>query len=128
MAQIVECGHSMKAFDLEKLQSLTLSGEKITKEIFEALFVNESPYYYSTQTNGLVPFNYTAPAAAFEDPPMAPCQYTQSSSVDMKNFEIFRGAFDAAANCSRTATTEIAGDYQFYDNRFYQGQSYFQSY
>lgn len=30
--------------DLEKLQSFTLSGERITKELFDALFVNPSPY------------------------------------------------------------------------------------
>lgn len=127
MSQIVECGYSMKSFDLEKLQSITLSGEKITKEIFEALFINQSPYCFSTQTSGIYPYSYAAPAP-YEDP-LLPPPYKEEENLNMRNYEIFRGAFETAANCSKSAMTEIPTDYQYCDNRFYQGQqNYFQSF
>lgn len=126
MSQIVECGHSIKSFDLEKLQSLTLSGEKITKEIFDALFINNSPYYFSSPSNGAYPFSYSAPNT-FEDPGMPPYQRGEEN-LNMRNYEIFRGAFETAASCSKTPSTEIPNDHQFCENRFYQGQNYFQSF
>jgi Helix-loop-helix DNA-binding domain len=126
LSQIVECGHSMKSFDLEKLQSLTLSGEKITKEIFEALFINDSPYYFANQQNSMYPYNYATPAP-FEDPGL-PTYQRSGENVNMRNYEIFRGAFESAASCSKSAITELPNDYQYCENRFYQGQNYFQSF
>lgn len=124
MSQIVEFGHSMKSFDLEKLQSLTLSGEKITKEIFDALFINNSPYYFSSPSSGAY---YSAPST-FEDPGIPSYQHRGEENLNMRNYEIFRGAFESAASCSKIAATEIPNDYQYSENRFYQGQNYFQSY
>lgn len=114
----------MKTFDLEKLQSLTLSGEKITKEIFEALFINESPYYFSSQPGVIYPFDYNTPAP-FEDPGIPPYQ-PRSADINMRNYEIFRGAFETAANCSKALATEIPNDYC--ESRYYQGQSYYHSF
>lgn len=117
----------MKSFDLEKLQSLTLSGEKITKEIFEALFINDTPYYFSNQPASVYPYTYPAPAS-FEDPGV-PAPYQRSGeNINMLNYEIFRGAFESAASCSKSAITELPNDYQYCENRFYQGQNYFQSF
>jgi hypothetical protein len=120
----------MKALDLEKLQSLTLSGEKITKEIFEALFINNSPYYFSNQQSAIYPYDVNTPMP-FEDSAVATShQHPVGENFNMRNYEIFRGAFDAAANCGKiaTTTTAIPNDYQYCENRFYQGQNYFQSF
>lgn len=126
MSQIVECGHSMKSFDLEKLQSLTLSGEKITKEMFDAVFINQSPYVFSNQSSAY-PFNYNS-ASQFENPGIA-AFHRSDDSFNTKNYEIFRGAFETAANCSKIAQTELPiDDYQYCENRFYQGQNYFQGF
>ncbi|KAH8378976.1 hypothetical protein KR009_002371 [Drosophila setifemur] len=43
LEQVLESGGSIN-LDLEKLQNFTLSGERITKELFEALFVNPTPF------------------------------------------------------------------------------------
>ncbi|XP_073840168.1 basic helix-loop-helix neural transcription factor tap [Musca autumnalis] len=42
LVQVLESGGSLN-LDLEKLQNFTLSGERITKELFDALFVNPQP-------------------------------------------------------------------------------------
>ncbi|CRK96826.1 CLUMA_CG010060, isoform A [Clunio marinus] len=128
LSQIVECGYSMKTFDLEKLQSLTLSGEKITKEIFEALFLNQSPFYFSNQPGMIYPFDYNTPTPYVEEQGIVPYQQRSGDNVNMRNYEIFRGAFESAANCSKSATTEMQNDYQYCENRYYQGQSYFQGF
>lgn len=126
MSQIVKSGLSMKSFDLEKLQSLTLSGEKITKEIFDALFINNSPYYFSSPTSGAYPFNYSAPS--FDDPGVTVYQHRGEENLNMRNYEIFRDAFETAASCNKIGATEKPIDYQYCENRFYQGQNYFQSF
>lgn len=118
----------MKTFDLEKLQSLTLSGEKITKEIFEALFVHQTPYYFANQPSSVCAYNYTTPTP-YEEPGLPPYQQRIEESFSTKNYEIFRGAFETAASCSKSVlATETVSDYQYCDNRFYQGQNYFQGF
>lgn len=88
--------------DLEKLQSITLSGEQITKELFDLMFVNPPPStssmcsvngsfsscdFYSSmqqyhvlqqQNNGSMPIN---------DP-----------SFSRQNYDTFRNAFETAVN------------------------------
>ncbi|BFF98655.1 basic helix-loop-helix neural transcription factor TAP [Drosophila madeirensis] len=43
LEQVLESGNTVN-LDLEKLQNFTLSGERITKELFDALFVNPQPF------------------------------------------------------------------------------------
>ncbi|EDV96994.1 basic helix-loop-helix neural transcription factor TAP [Drosophila grimshawi] len=43
LEQVLESGNTIN-LDLEKLQNFTLSGERITKELFDALFVNPQPF------------------------------------------------------------------------------------
>ncbi|KAI8126209.1 Basic helix-loop-helix neural transcription factor TAP [Lucilia cuprina] len=43
LEQVLESGGTLN-LDLEKLQNFTLSGERITKELFDAIFVNPQPY------------------------------------------------------------------------------------
>lgn len=132
----------MKSFDLEKLQSLTLSGEKITKEIFEALFINPSPYsyhhhsqtnvsgFYSSYFNGFS-HHQSSSVAPVETPSFySSCnQQTRveddsdsSSNFNFRNYEIFKGAFETAVNCGKPINAEVSigSEYPFYENRFYQ--------
>ncbi|KAM7357109.1 basic helix-loop-helix neural transcription factor tap [Cochliomyia hominivorax] len=44
LEQVLESGGTLN-LDLEKLQNFTLSGERITKELFDAIFVNPQPYH-----------------------------------------------------------------------------------
>ncbi|XP_055610017.1 basic helix-loop-helix neural transcription factor TAP [Uranotaenia lowii] len=80
--------------DLEKLQSLTLSGEQINKELFDAMFVNPTPHFMD-------------PNFSCSDFYSSMHQYgmtmNQSHSYDhpgfsKQNYQMFRGAFDAAYN------------------------------
>lgn len=127
LSHIVECGYSMKTFDLEKLQSFTLSGEKITKEIFDALFLNQSPYSYTNPSDVYYPFKYHNTTQQLED--TAPTTYQNRDDISVIKYEIFRGAFETAANHSLPTTLESTLDYQYCDNRLYPGhQNYFQSF
>jgi predicted Zn-dependent protease len=143
LTQVVESGYNLKSFDIEKLQSLTLSGEKINKEIFDALFINPSPYYQHQTTsffnnnnnnNNISGYSsqseYTDPSAAV----ILQQQYhshhhhhhqQQSKVIDninVRNYEIFKGAFDSAVASGKSTETS---EYSLYDNRFYQAQSYY---
>jgi hypothetical protein len=114
----------MKAFDIEKLQSLTLSGEKMTKEIFDALFINPAPYYSHHQNNNGYYSPYSSFNSSFEqcEPTTIPYQTDQpSTNVSIKTYEIFKGAFDSAVNSGKCLNTEIPNDYSYY----YQGQNYY---
>ena len=127
MSQIVECGHNLKSFDLEKLQSLTLSGEKITKEIFDALFINQSPYCFSNQSV-VYPLNYNS-SREFQNPGLATYHHRNEDTFNSKNYEIFRGAYENAANCSKIAQSELSENgFQYFESRFCQEQNYFQGF
>lgn len=146
LTQVIERDYSMKSFDLEKLQSLTLSGEKITKEIFEALFINPSPYSYhhhsQTTVSGFYTNYFNGFTSQYHHQASAPVETTPSSSFysscsqqtrvdddsdsssnfNHRNYEIFKGAFETAVNCGKGANAEvtIGSEYPFYENRFYQ--------
>jgi hypothetical protein len=124
----------MKSFDLEKLQSLTLSGEKITKEMFEALFINPSPYHHyhtPSSVSGFYSFNFNPQpvesaieGSAFHYQQQHQQQQSSeedsivNTSFNVRNYEIFKGAFETAVNCGKSM--EIGSEYPFYENRFYQ--------
>ena len=128
LTQVVEHGYSLKTFDIEKLQSLTLSGEKVTKELFEALFINPSPYY-NQNNNGY----YASYTSGFNSTNFENCDstgfYQQSkvmdNNINVRNYELFKGAFETAVNSGRTFNTELTSDYPCYDNRYYQGQNFY---
>uniref|UniRef100_A0A1I8PT17 BHLH domain-containing protein n=1 Tax=Stomoxys calcitrans TaxID=35570 RepID=A0A1I8PT17_STOCA len=75
LVQVLESGGTLN-LDLEKLQNFTLSGERITKELFDALFVNPQPHmmmsgsgfmgygrvpHYGQHYQQHMPFNGAAP-------------------------------------------------------------------
>ncbi|XP_053686719.1 basic helix-loop-helix neural transcription factor TAP [Sabethes cyaneus] len=78
--------------DLEKLQSLTLSGERITKELFDAMFVNPPPHFmdpgFSCNDFYSSMHQYSI---SMSDP-----QVYDHQNFSRQNYQMFRGAFDAA--------------------------------
>lgn len=81
--------------DMEKLQSITLSGERFTREIFEAVFVNPSP----CQLGGSSGFNtgdfYSSMqhyATTLQHP------VPEEPEFSKQNYDLFKGTFDAAVS------------------------------
>lgn len=79
--------------DLEKLQSITLSGEQITKELFDMMFVHPQPesgafssgdFYNSMQQYHLLQQQDNS-SSSWTDP-----------SFSKQNYDVFRGAFETA--------------------------------
>ena len=111
MVQLVESDGAVN-FDLEKLQSLTLSGEKINKEIFDAMFVNPSPYFQST---GFSSFDFYNSMQQYHNLSMepTPAAVPDTSSFSQQNYEVFKGAFETAANSKNsTSYPEIQQSHQ----------------
>ncbi|KAG5669333.1 hypothetical protein PVAND_017221 [Polypedilum vanderplanki] len=135
LTQVIEYGYNLKAFDIEKLQSLTLSGEKINKEIFEALFINPSPYCYQTNLNNnngfySTPYNTSLNSSGFNSS-FEQCETTgfnfnnynkNYDNVNIKNYEIFKGAFEGAVNSGKCINMDNTNnDFSHY----YQGQNFY---
>lgn len=92
LEQILEMGGKF-TLDLEKLQNFTLSGERITKELFQAIFVNppqQSSQGYPCYPN---PSVYSPPDYNGYGNP-----YTSE-----QRYEIFKNAFEVASNTSMNA-------------------------
>lgn len=79
--------------DLEKLQSITLSGEPFTKELFEAMFVHPN----SCQMNGFTTCDFYSSMQQYHTV-QQPANYSNDPSFSKQNYEIFRGAFETAMN------------------------------
>uniref|UniRef100_A0A182SKY6 BHLH domain-containing protein n=1 Tax=Anopheles maculatus TaxID=74869 RepID=A0A182SKY6_9DIPT len=110
LVQLLELDGSIQ-LDLEKLQSLTLSGERINKELFDAMFINPPPpghhwgmggaftagdFYSSIQQYGAVVNGATTQPDVGQFPP--PARDAQAGQFSKQNYNLFRGAFDAAYN------------------------------
>uniref|UniRef100_A0A1B0GMY3 Uncharacterized protein n=1 Tax=Phlebotomus papatasi TaxID=29031 RepID=A0A1B0GMY3_PHLPP len=84
-------------FDLEKLQSITLSGERITKELFDALFIrNVSPHAFTTSAAGFTSMDFYHSMQQYSvtlNNPHPP----QEAGFSKQNYDIFRNAFHSAA-------------------------------
>lgn len=84
--------------DLEKLQSITLSGEPFTKELFDAMFVHPT----ACEMNGFTACDFYSSMQQYHT--MQQQQQQQqpsnhiSSSFNKQNYDIFRGAFETAVN------------------------------
>lgn len=89
LEQILDTGSPIN-LDLEKLQSLTLSGERITKELFDAIFVNPSPHH-QPHAYGYCTNNYQYGSTYHHQP------VVEDANFSRQNYEIFQGAFHAAA-------------------------------
>lgn len=114
LEQILENGSPVN-LDLEKLQSITLSGERITKDLFEAMFINPGP----TAPTGFGSCDfynqYSSSTGTAALPPII------EDSTFKQNYELFKGAFDSAATRGQysqgapTPHTVLPG---FYNDQF----------
>jgi Helix-loop-helix DNA-binding domain len=100
LEQVLENGGSF-TLDLEKLQSLTLSGERITKELFDAVFINPQPYH-PTMLGGSTGFSTHDFYSSMQhygisiEQPSVP----DSPTFSKQNYQHFRNAFETAASPS----------------------------
>lgn len=113
LEQVLDNGGPIN-LDLEKLQSITLSGEPFTKELFEAVFVNNTP----CQING-VPFNGCDMFSSMHqygislDQQHHPHNPSDGSHFSKQNYDLFKGTFDAAVAASSPPTIATQNSYAF---------------
>uniref|UniRef100_A0A1I8N463 Uncharacterized protein n=1 Tax=Musca domestica TaxID=7370 RepID=A0A1I8N463_MUSDO len=99
LVQVLESGGTLN-LDLEKLQNFTLSGERITKELFDALFVNPQPGVWGMLGSGMLgpsfmgygrvpqhPMHPHHPHMAFNagPPPPGPPGYVPTANYNIHN-------------------------------------------
>ncbi|XP_058066072.1 basic helix-loop-helix neural transcription factor TAP [Anopheles bellator] len=106
-------------FDLEKLQSLTLSGERINKELFDAMFINPSTaIHWGAMGSGFTPGDFYSSmqqfGAAMNGPAAGEGSFTGGApggSYSKQNYQLFRGAFDVAYNSPAPSQSYGPGAY-----------------
>lgn len=105
---------------MEKLQSVTLSGEKITKELFDILF-NDTTSYYRYQSNEVPNSCYNlmeVPAIMekLQQPPM-------EQHFSQENYNLFRGTFNEIVGKTKPNNCQTMEIYD-YNTRHYQNLNY----
>ncbi|XP_058463497.1 basic helix-loop-helix neural transcription factor TAP [Malaya genurostris] len=93
--------------DLEKLQSLTLSGERINKQLFDAMFINPSPHFMDPGF-GCSEFYSSMHQYGIS---MADTQDYEHPSFSRQHYQMFRGAFEAAYSDSAYKTQHLNQTY-----------------
>lgn len=83
--------------DLEKLQSITLSGEPFTKELFLAMFVNPTSCRGMDGFSSCDLYSSMHQYSAIQQQSNAPLPL-EDPSFSKQNYDIFRGAFETAVN------------------------------
>ncbi|XP_060655667.1 basic helix-loop-helix neural transcription factor TAP [Drosophila nasuta] len=140
LEQVLESGGTIN-LDLEKLQNFTLSGERITKELFDALFVNPQPlpmfaggriFPYGShqqttpmhyhQPNPTVDYASTAQPAGFDfgssmrfyqqQQQQEQASTAASGHFSQEKYDLFRSNFEAAANGTTLPVVETPGLHQ----------------
>lgn len=134
LEQILEIGGSIH-LDLEKLQSITLSGERITKELFDAVFVNPSSCQL---TNGFSKADFFSSMQQYQ---MTLCQDPNADNphFSKQNYELFKGTFETAVASTSTsitstglhsfegcATPALSGSYR--PEEYYSSSGYYSQY
>ncbi|XP_017840392.1 basic helix-loop-helix neural transcription factor TAP [Drosophila busckii] len=129
LEQVLESGGSIN-LDLEKLQNFTLSGERITKELFDALFVNpqaypmfncgrmfpyqqqqpEPPHYQSLdyQPPG---FDLGSSMRFYQQQQQQQQLSQQQEHFSQQKYELFRSNFEAAAQEPNTGLHQHSSFY-----------------
>lgn len=100
--------------DLEKLQNITLSGEPFTRELFDAVFVHQTVIPASMSSSAafgpadmfssMHQYGVTMSEPALSSAPNA----SGSAYFSKQNYDVFKGAFDAAANSTVGAQSMTA--------------------
>lgn len=100
LEQVLENGGSIN-LDLEKLQSITLSGERFTKEMFEAVFVNPSSCQLNSTFSTCDFYSSMHQYGITMQQPIL----EENSTFSRQNYELFKGTFEAALNSGPHSTT-----------------------
>lgn len=94
--------------DLEKLQSITLSGERFTKEIFEAVFVNPPPSCQLTGSFTACDFYSSMQQYnALQQQQLQPPNLADDPAFSRQNYDMFKGAFESAMNQPANGTRPV---------------------
>lgn len=110
LEQVLQLGGGIH-LDMEKLQNITLSGERITKELFEAVFLNSHPY---PGNYGGVPFSncdFYNSMDQYGNTLEQPVR-TDQPNFSQQNYQMFRNAFDSAAAGGSMDSYQPNGGYQ----------------
>lgn len=118
MEQLLETDGPIN-LDLEKLQSLTLSGERVTKELFAAMFINPPPNQSFTSgdfINSMQQYGATLNQPNCED-----------TNFSKQNYDLFKGAFDSASRNNGGYNQQTGPDYyNHYNNSvMHQNSSFY---
>ncbi|CAO1381708.1 unnamed protein product [Diamesa serratosioi] len=111
LVQLLQSNGTIK-FDLEKLQSVTLSGEKITKELFDILF-NDTTSYYRYQSNE-VPnncYDLIEGSGGVMDKLQQQQQPPMEQHFSHENYNLFRGTFNEIVGKTKPCQTMEVYDY-----------------
>ncbi|XP_050074589.1 basic helix-loop-helix neural transcription factor TAP-like [Anopheles maculipalpis] len=136
LVQLLELDGSIQ-LDLEKLQSLTLSGERINKELFDAMFINPPPaghhwgmggaftagdFYNSIQQYGAVVNGTNNQTNGGQFPQTV--REGETGPFSKQNYNLFRGAFDAAYNTRSPPVNQSTypADYPHHHHHHHQQQ------
>lgn len=103
LEQVLDNGGAIN-LDMEKLQSITLSGERFTKELFETVFVNAGEYRASSTAFSTSDFYSSMHQYGISlqqqqqevTPLVATTCDGQDDTFSKHNYELFRGSFEAA--------------------------------
>ncbi|XP_059613934.1 basic helix-loop-helix neural transcription factor TAP [Phlebotomus argentipes] len=102
LEQLLESDGSVN-FDLEKLQSITLSGERITKDLFHALFIrNVSPRTFTASAAGFSSMDFYHSMQQYSVSVANP--HPPEPGFSKQNYDIFRNAFHSAARTHPSMT------------------------
>ena len=101
------------------MQSVTLSGEKITKELFDILF-NDTTSYYRYQSNE-VPNNCYDLMEGTQDVMEKMQQPPMEHHFSQENYNLFRGTFNEIVGKTKPSQTMEVYDY---NTRHYQNLNY----
>lgn len=122
LEQLLETGNKIN-LDLEKLQNFTLSGERITKDIFHALFINPPPpgqCQYSSPY-GVNYYNPQYPQPSYPGriayPPNGSNYPSNSESYGCEQrYEIFKNAFETASGSKILPSSYTPNPNGYFDN------------
>lgn len=107
LEQLLQTGGKFE-LDIEKLHNVTLSGERLTKELFEMLFINPPPPHHHAQFQHYSSYIHSAPPPGIPYPPVHPNSRTttfpnqqapdnDSGYFNEQRFEVYKNAFETAA-------------------------------
>lgn len=119
LVQLVE-SNGTATFDLEKLQSLTLSGENLNKELFD-IFFGDSHLYYKYQRNENQLYNSFENSTIITTPQQHEQEQQPEEHFSTENYNLFRETFNTFAEQKcRKNCCQPSMDFYAAENTVYQ--------